>query len=306
MTQNNPSEVKILVVDDDPLVLFATSRVVKSGGYLTFEAADGKECLEAIRNHAPDLILLDVSLPDADGRDLAKQIKADPLMGRPFIVLLSGMKTSPEDQVKGLDAGADGYIVHPIGGTELLARVRAFVRIKEAETQRDAALEAMQELILRDELTTLLNRRGIFTLAEHQMKIACREENCISLIYCDFDGLKQINDTFGHREGDRALAETAKVIQETFRASDIVARIGGDEFVILAIDNKEFTTETLIQRLKANLNDQNLAASSPFSLSLSIGHARYNPEQPCSLDDLLSRADSAMYEQKMGQNLSLD
>lgn len=126
-------KVKILVVDDDPDVLFATSHVVKSSGYTAFEAKDGKECMEAIETYSPDLVLLDIVLPDADGRDLAKRIKANPKLGQPFIVLLSSQKISSEDKVKGFETGADGYIVRPVSNKVLKAQVDAYVRIKKVE-----------------------------------------------------------------------------------------------------------------------------------------------------------------------------
>ena len=134
-----PKNIKILVVDDNPDILHATSRVVKSVGYQAVEATNGAECLAMIRAEAPDVILLDVVLPDADGRELAEQIKTNPQLGNPFIVLLSGKKISTEDKINGLGAGADGYIPRPVSNKELKAQIDAFVRIKKVEkTLRDS------------------------------------------------------------------------------------------------------------------------------------------------------------------------
>jgi len=124
---------KILVVDDSPETLFATSRVVRQAGYDVIEARTGEECLSQIRHHAPDMVLLDVVLPDADGMELAAKIKTDPETRYTFVILLSSKKTSPQDRTLGLNIGADGYILRPISNKELEAHVHAFCRIKNME-----------------------------------------------------------------------------------------------------------------------------------------------------------------------------
>jgi len=126
-------KTKILLVDDDPDILFATARTLKSEGYEVLEASSAKDFWEKLGVNRPDLLLLDVVLPDADGRELCSQLKADPDLRGIFIVLLSGTKTSPNDQVEGLDLGADGYIARPIANKELLARIQAMDRIRRAE-----------------------------------------------------------------------------------------------------------------------------------------------------------------------------
>ncbi len=118
------------------------------------------------------------------------------------------------------------------------------------------------------------------------------------LIFGDLDNLKGINDTFGHKEGDQALVDTSQILKETFRESDIIARIGGDEFVILAMNNLETSAEKLINRLKQVLNDHPLQTKRPDTLSLSLGIAWFDPRNPCSLDVLLAQADKLMYEDK--------
>ena len=141
------SEVKVLVVDDDPDVLFATSRIVKKEGFQVITAANAEACLEAISKDCPDLILLDVVMPDISGIDLCRKLKADPEYKSVFIVLLSGMKTGSEEQAEGLDAGADGYIARPISNQELRARVDSLVRILLAERERDRLIKELQEAL---------------------------------------------------------------------------------------------------------------------------------------------------------------
>jgi diguanylate cyclase (GGDEF)-like protein len=152
-------------------------------------------------------------------------------------------------------------------------------------------------LALTDELTGLYNRRGFMALAERQLKLGRRSGRGMLLFMMDLDRLKQINDSFGHFEGDRALKYTAHALEETFRNSDVVARLGGDEFAVLAIEatgHSEATIKTrLFECLKAINPDQ-----SRYELSLSLGVARFDPSTCTSIGELMVKADQAMYEQK--------
>lgn len=141
--------MKILVVDDAPEVLFATSRVVASAGYTVLEAGSGSQCREILAKEQPDLVLLDVMLPDTDGRELCREIKSNPDFKGVFVVLTSGMKTASSDQADGLECGADGYIARPLSNRELKARVDAMVRILSAERDRDRLIDELQEALAR-------------------------------------------------------------------------------------------------------------------------------------------------------------
>ena len=118
------------------------------------------------------------------------------------------------------------------------------------------------------------------------------------LFFADLDKMKQINDTLGHQEGDKALTEIATILKEVFRESDIIGRMGGDEFAILAIDTTDETREVLINRLHNILDNYNRPEGRNYQLSLSIGIAHYDPEKPSSLDELMAQADELMYEEK--------
>jgi diguanylate cyclase (GGDEF)-like protein len=149
-----------------------------------------------------------------------------------------------------------------------------------------------------DELTGLNNRRGFLTLAEQQIKMADRTGQGLLVVFADLDGLKHINDTWGHDEGDHALIDAAEVVATTFRDSDILGRLGGDEFVVFLADCPRERAATLVERLHRNLDARNAEKGRRFALSISVGMAVYDPSEPCSLEDLLHRADTAMYEQK--------
>lgn len=155
-----------------------------------------------------------------------------------------------------------------------------------------------------DELTGLYNRRGFFALANHQTKLANRNKMKILLIYTDIDDLKKINDTLGHQKGDNALIETANILKKTFRKSDIIARIGGDEFVVFSIDATEDNYKKLTSHLRDNLESFNKNEKKQFNLSLSFGKAIYDYKHPISIDKLLSKADAGMYKEKLREEKS--
>jgi DNA-binding NtrC family response regulator len=140
-------KTKILLVEDDADVLFATSRTLKSAGYEVLEASSAKECMAEVRAERPDLLLLDVVLPDGDGRELCSQLKADPDLQGIFVVMLSAFKTSSNDQVEGLDLGADGYIARPVSNKELLARIQAMDRIRRTERALRKAHDELEQRV---------------------------------------------------------------------------------------------------------------------------------------------------------------
>ncbi len=168
-------------------------------------------------------------------------------------------------------------------------------------TERKQKEDQLRALSLVDDLTGLYNRRGFMTLAEHQLKIAVSKRKAVILLFTDLDNLKAINDKFGHAIGDRALIETTNILKATFRRSDIIARIGGDEFVVLTSETGETRAQDLYIRLLASLDSFNKKTSLPFSLRLSIGWAHYNPEKPQTVYKLLSTADRSMYRHKLSK-----
>jgi two-component system cell cycle response regulator len=158
--------------------------------------------------------------------------------------------------------------------------------------------EELRTMALVDDLTGLNNRRGFSTLAQQQLKLSNRAKRGMFLLFSDLDNLKWINDTFGHHEGDQALIETANIHRETFRQSDIIARVGGDEFAVLAVEAQQDSGDILAARLEESLRTHNAQKNRHYELSISVGLDYYDPACPCSIDELLDRADRSMYEQK--------
>lgn len=173
----------------------------------------------------------------------------------------------------------------------------------EALAQSNALLESLS---LTDDLTGLYNRKGFFALAEHRVKVASRTGAPFSIAFVDLDGLKLINDTFGHQEGNRALVETANVLKECFRESDILARLGGDEFAIFIADAEENQIEGIERRIQRSLATCNSAEGRGYRLSFSTGIVPAGSQKTSDLETLLAMADRLMYQQKSKRRFSRD
>ncbi len=179
-------------------------------------------------------------------------------------------------------------------GDKMIGAVGVYTDISE-RVRMENALRAMA---LRDDLTGLYNRRGFNVLAEQHLKVANREKRRLILLYGDVDNMKHINDTLGHLKGDQALRMIARSLQGTFRKSDIVARIGGDEFVVLALESEKAHPEELIHRLEKHLRIIKQQDENNIPVSISMGWSIYDPHRASTLDELLILADKAMYNRK--------
>ncbi|MBI4849204.1 MAG: diguanylate cyclase [Nitrospirae bacterium] len=178
---------------------------------------------------------------------------------------------------------------------KIVASVTAFRDI----TERKKMEEQLKAISVTDELTGLFNRRGFFTLAEKEFKLANRNRRRMSLLYLDLDGMKKINDELGHTAGDQALTDAANVLRKSFRDSDIIGRIGGDEFAVLITEASEADIENIIMKnIRNNLRAHNEHDGRDYRLLLSMGMAHYDPEAPCPMYELMAQADTRMYEDK--------
>jgi diguanylate cyclase (GGDEF)-like protein len=164
--------------------------------------------------------------------------------------------------------------------------------------ERKRMEDEIRALSITDSLTGLHNRRGFLTLAEQQLKFSDRHKKDMLLFFADIDGLKGINDEMGHEEGDKALIYIAAILKQTLRSSDVIARVGGDEFAILAMETTELFPKAIMERLQNYIDKYNKEGNRRYKISISMGAAHYDPENPCSLNELMSRADKIMYKHK--------
>ncbi len=165
-------------------------------------------------------------------------------------------------------------------------------------TERKQLEEKLLAASITDHLTGLHNRRGLFILGDNLLKIFKRQNKGLILLYVDIDGLKTINDQLGHQEGDKAIVDCANILKGNYRESDIIARIGGDEFVVFPAGTKGDNTETIISRLQKAVESFNSKNKRTYKLTISCGLAICSPESNCSIGELLDQGDKSMYEQK--------
>lgn len=204
-----------------------------------------------------------------------------------------------EEELRLLQALADATAV-VLENVQLYAQLEE--RVRERTTQLEAANEEIRQLSLTDELTGLYNRRGFLVLATQQLRSARRSNSSAWLMFADIDGLKPVNDQLGHRAGDRLLCAAARVLRESFRELDVVARIGGDEFAIFGVT--EQVAEKIESRLQTRIQRYNTQCEPGLELSLSTGLVRCDPHLHLSLDKLLDEADGAMYTMKRTRKAS--
>jgi diguanylate cyclase (GGDEF)-like protein/PAS domain S-box-containing protein len=188
------------------------------------------------------------------------------------------------------------YTLSPVEQSD--GKIQAITVVSRDITDYKKMEGKLRTLSLSDELTSLYNRRGFFALGNQVLKISMRTKKGLFLLYADVDNLKAINDAYGHREGDMVLVEIAHILKENFRESDIIARIGGDEFVVFPVGSKGDNTEVITTRLKKCIEIHNAKVKRRYNVSISVGLSYYDPLNPCSIDELLARGDQSMYEQK--------
>ncbi|MDZ7843503.1 MAG: PAS domain S-box protein [Anaerolineales bacterium] len=284
------------------------------------ELKERKLYLESILKAAPDAIvtldaeqrivewnpgargLFGYSSEEAVGKQLDELITREEILEEAvkFTQQVQGGKELPATEV--IRYRKDGTPVEVIlAGSPILVNeeMTGAIGIYTDISDRVRMEKALRAMALRDDLTGLYNRRGFTVLAEQHLKMASREKRRLYLLYADMDNLKAINDRFGHPAGDRALQAVSQIMETTFRKSDVLARIGGDEFVILAMETEEASPEILNQRFQEAVKNHNQNRQHGQEIAVSVGWCIYDPANPCSLEELIILADKAMYLHKI-------
>ena len=284
--------VELLFVEDERSLAHAIQESLATSKSPRFRITYSPILADALRELGErdfDAILLDLTLPDAHELDAPLAIrKAAPDVP---IVVLTG---NEDDRLveENARAGVQDYLLKREVNRSLLVRTLRYA------VERNRLLREVKHLSLKDELTGFYNRRGFFTVGEQQLKIAERMEKSLLVLYVDVDGLKQCNDTFGHNKGDALLRRVARVLNRTFRESDVIGRLGGDEFAVLSLDASKESSEAVLARLQRNLHLENQVVDEPCRVSVSIGVSMSVPLQGTWLGDLVKQADEKMYTQK--------
>lgn len=284
------SPASVLVVEDETIIAKDIERTLIELGYrVTGNVRTARAALHALEETRPNLMLSDIRIKgDLDGIELAAIARER--FALPVVFLTSHADESTWARATAIDPY--GYVLKPFTPRELRAGLELALRRHAADTR-------LEQQSNTDELTGLHNRRGFFMLAEQQLKVAARAKRQAMLVFADLNGMKSVNDTFGHEAGDALLRDAATALRLTFRDSDILARLGGDEFVALALEPDGEAHEILEQRLQATVRKLNEDSNRLHRLSLSVGVCAWNPELHPTLHDLLAEADAKMYEAKL-------
>jgi diguanylate cyclase (GGDEF)-like protein len=293
----------VLLVDDEPVNLALIKRRLEWEDYEVHTAADGREAVARARELIPDLVILDVMMPVMDGLQACRLLKDDPATRDIPVIFLSALDDM-ETKVRGLALGANDYISKPFRAEELVARVRVAIRLKrERDRLRESAedarrrAEAASEMSMTDALTGLLNRFGLRRSLQREYAEARRYARPLACLMIDLDHFKHVNDTYGHAAGDAALMQVARVLTESVRASDVVCRYGGEEFLVLAPETSAEGARALGEKIRAAATLRFFGdGTHAFPLTFSVGVAELGAGE--SANDLIARADHALYNAK--------
>ncbi len=317
----------IIIVDTNPSERRLYITLLGNFGHRLLEAGDGFQALELARAELPDLIITDnVLLPNMDGIALVQRLRSEPLLaGTPVIFHTANYEISEVHRL----ARANGiqYILQkPAEPQEILRAVNGSLKrpvavsnlpntgqlqrehlqiladkLYQKVNELEQANERLRQFSLTDGLTGLNNRRGFMILATGLLKFARRAGYSLSLLYIDLDSLKFINDTFGHVAGDTAIIHFAHLLLETFRESDIIGRMGGDEFVVLIMDASESDLASMQSRLQSIVEAHNRQVENGYALAYSLGVIRVDATSSSTMEEILAEADTAMYQHKLSR-----
>jgi diguanylate cyclase (GGDEF)-like protein len=316
----------ILIVDANPADRRWYITLLGNYGHRLLEASDGVEALALAQAELPELIITDILMPRLDGFSLVRRLRAEPLLaGIPVIFQTAIYDMSEIHKLAGA-SGVQHILRKAAEPQEILRAVNESLKqptkpgrlpqtgqlqrehlelladkLYQKVSELEKANDRLRSLSLSDALTGLNNRRGFMILATGLLKFARRAGYSLYLLYIDLDSLKYINDTFGHAAGDATISHFSRILNDTFRDSDVIGRLGGDEFVALMADANESDLASIQSRLQNNVNAYNLRSDPRQALAFSLGVIRVEPQSTITMEELLSEADAAMYQHKLNR-----
>jgi diguanylate cyclase (GGDEF)-like protein len=302
------SSLTVLVVDDDSAVRAHLAGLLDAVGHRVLEAHNATWALDLFERHKPDLVLLDVSMPEHDGYWLARQLRERETGQWTPIIFLSG-RDRDEDLAQGIESGGDDYLVKPITATVLAAKLRAMrrlltmqARLLELSAQLRASNQHLLHLSEHDTLTGLLNRRGFDNRLAGALAQSRRSGSPLTLMLCDLDQFKNYNDSMGHAAGDDCLRRVGELIRQVCRRpGDHAARYGGEEFALILPDTPKSGAMTLaraMQRVFAQAALPHPASAVAPHVTLSGGITTCIADEGSTVEGLVMRADEALYVAK--------
>ena len=292
--------MKALIAEDDPISARLLQASLVKWGYDVVVTRDGVEALETLRQpDSPRLAILDWMMPRMDGPDVIRELRKDQHGAYVYAILLTA-KDRKEDLVRGLDMGADDYLVKPFDLHEMKARVRAGRRILELQEELVRAREALRDQAMHDALTRVLNRAGILEFLDKELDRSRRDLAPIAVILTDLDHFKRVNDNHGHLAGDEVLRQVSAQLRAEVRSYDAVGRYGGEEFLMVLPGCDAVIASRRAESLRVAVAGNPVAISENFKVpvSLSLGVATTAELGIVDAETLLRQADEALYRAK--------
>ncbi len=300
------TEWRVMLVDDEPTQRLITARLLKRAGFVVETAQNGKEALARLTTPPHfQLLVTDWEMPEMDGVALCKAVRSANLDGYVYTILLTS-RDAIEHLVAGLQAGADDYLTKPVLEPELLARLNTGKRIVTLERTLRALNEENRRLSVTDPLTGAFNRRYLMEQLPHELERSARYAHPLSLLMCDVDYFKKVNDTHGHQAGDEVLKAVVNELRQNIRSTDWVARYGGEEFVVVLPETQAMNAVKVADILRDRLAKLPIKFNElTLGVTASFGAAGWDAGVPvdASLDALVARCDACVYESKsQGRN----
>ncbi len=290
----------IAIVDDDRAIRNLVKLFLKRAGYEVMEFTNGGDARQELPTAHWDLAILDRRLPDMDGVVLANELKTDPDLRNRFVIMLTG-EADQQDKIEGLDLGADDYITKPFHAPELMARIRAGLRIVALQNELIAANRRLERLSITDGLTELFNHRFFQDELARHFSESARYERPLSLALIDLDFFKKINDTYGHAVGDQVLKTVARIFAESIRDSDLAARYGGEEFAVIMPETEMKDALTFAEKIRALVEQTPVVTDQgEVRATVSIGVSSAPHPDIATPKGLIEDADDSLYRAKEG------
>jgi diguanylate cyclase (GGDEF)-like protein len=298
-------KANILVIDDQESVRKKIKSILLKANLVDFyfEAKSGLDGIKMLMDKKVDLVICDVVMPEFDGYKFLISKSTKPEYDEVPVIML----TSEEDiekKIKGFEHGASDYLTKPFDEGELIARVKAHLKIKHLQDELKEKNAQLQELSGTDDLTKLANRRSFMEQFANEFERAKRYKSGLSFLILDLDFFKQVNDSYGHLAGDSVLVQIANVMKTSVRSSDLVGRYGGEEFGLLLPETGSKGCRVYAERIRKRIEDTRFdAAANQIHVTVSGGIATYPEITVDSVDELWRKADAALYgAKKKGRN----
>ncbi|WP_413175780.1 diguanylate cyclase [Anabaena azotica] len=304
MSLFKPEDCLILVVDDVKLNLQIVAKILDNVGYEYTFASNGYQALERVQSARPDLILLDLMMPEMDGLEVCEKIQANPELSEIPIIFISASQEQ-EHLLQAFQKGAVDYVAKPFHTAELLARVRMHLELKYSRQKLKNLLQEQVELVKQletlantDPLTGVWNRRYLLMIAEEEIKRSQLHNISFAVLLIDIDHFKKINDTYGHSIGDDVIIFMTKTVLNHLRSTDCFGRFGGEEFVALLPETDMDEAMIMAEGIRENIKNQYITfEEQKVSITISIGVSSYRTGDK-NIDSILQRADRALYQAK--------